>query len=65
VDQLLPLLWKDCGKKPERFDPAIDLLSRLIKNIIDNPSDEKFRVFKRVFFTIIFFFRITQRLKKN
>lgn len=48
VDLILPQLWKDVSKKRDRFEGAIELLSKLIRNIIDNPTDEKFRHFKKV-----------------
>ena len=43
VEAYLPLLFKDCGKKRDKFDQALDLVSKLLKNLIDNPSDDKFR----------------------
>ena len=43
VEAILPLLYKDCGKKRDKLDQALDLLSKLLKNLIDNPSDDKFR----------------------
>ena len=55
VDLLLPQLWKDAGKKRDRFESAIDLLSKLIKNIIENPSDEKYRHFKKVSCSLLIF----------
>lgn len=35
------------GKKRDRFDGAIELLSKILKNIIENPEDEKYRSIKR------------------
>jgi hypothetical protein len=43
VEALLPQIFKDCGKKREKFDQALDLVSKLLKNLIDNPLDDKFR----------------------
>jgi CRISPR/Cas system CSM-associated protein Csm2 small subunit len=40
---ILPGLYKETGKKKERFEAAVELLSKLIKNIIENPNEEKFR----------------------
>jgi hypothetical protein len=48
IDALLPQLYKDCGKKREKIDQALDLVSKLLKNMIDNPSDDKFRSFRKV-----------------
>ena len=38
----------DVGKKKEKFIGAIELLSKLVKNIIDNQTEDKYRTFKRV-----------------
>lgn len=40
-------LYKEMGKKRERLDGAIKLISKILKNIIENPDDEKFRSIKR------------------
>ena len=39
----MPLLYKDCGKKRDKIDQALDLASKLLKNLLDNPTDDKFR----------------------
>ena len=40
-------LYTETGKKRDCFDGAIDLLSKIIKNIIENPDDEKYRSIRR------------------
>ena len=35
------------NKKKEKVEAAVDILSKLLKNIIDNPSEEKFRMFRK------------------
>lgn len=36
-------LYKECGKNRDKFDGAIELLGKILKNIIDSPTDEKYR----------------------
>jgi antitoxin component HigA of HigAB toxin-antitoxin module len=48
MDLLLPQLYKECSKKRDKFDAAIDLVSKLLKNITENPTDDKFRTFRKV-----------------
>ena len=40
-------MYKETGKKRDRFDGASELLSKILKNIIENPDDEKFRSIRR------------------
>ena len=44
----MPSLYKETGKKKEKFEAAVDLLSKLVKNIIENPTEDKYRSFKKV-----------------
>lgn len=40
-------LYKECGKNRDKFDGAIELLGKILKNIIDSPTDEKYRSFRK------------------
>lgn len=40
-------MYKECGKKRDRLEGAAELVGKLLKNIIDNPNEEKFRTFRR------------------
>ena len=41
-------MYKETGSNKDRLSEGLELLIRLIKNITDNPNDEKYRSFKRV-----------------
>jgi hypothetical protein len=41
-------LYKETGKNRQKTEEALELLAKLLKNIVDNPSEEKYRVFRKV-----------------
>jgi hypothetical protein len=40
-------LYKETGKNREKYEGAVDLLGKILKNVIDNPTEEKYRSFRR------------------
>ena len=58
-------LYNECGKKKDKLEEATDLFGKLIKNIIDNPNEDKFRTFRKVILVLLFFYRKTLKLKRN
>jgi hypothetical protein len=42
-------LHKETGKNVIKTSEALDLFTKLIKNVTENPNDEKFRSFKKVY----------------
>lgn len=41
-------LWKETGKKKEKFEIAYETILKIIKNIISNPDELKYRTLKLV-----------------
>jgi hypothetical protein len=41
---LIEKLWKETGKKKEKFSTAYETMSKIIKNIINNPEESKYRI---------------------
>ena len=47
ADDTIQSLYAELGKKKNKLDDAIDILVKLLKNISDNPTEEKYRSFKK------------------
>ena len=44
LDEMLKEIMK---KKPNEYKTAFEILTKLLKNIVDNPNDPKFRIIKK------------------
>lgn len=47
LESVVTQLYKEMGKKKERLEAGAELVSKILRNIIENPDDEKFRAIRR------------------
>jgi hypothetical protein len=45
---VIAALYKEKGKKRAMLEESLDLISKLMRNISEQPNEEKFRSFKKV-----------------
>ena len=47
LQEIFSQLYKEVGKKQDQLDATKDMIINLINNIVDNPSEAKFRTLKK------------------
>lgn len=67
---VLTALYKETSKNRDgKYDSAVELVTTILRNIVENSSDEKYRTFKRVSvqagFLNAYVYRKTPRLRKS
>lgn len=49
IQEVIQNLYKEMGKDKQKLNQTLELLGKLIKNVCDNPNEDKFRSFRKVF----------------